>query len=399
MTGVQLVASAAVVLLGAAVASPFGEPGYVVIVMLFSLPVAAIQAPGRIVLTRQMRFSRISIIDVASMLVFYTWTISWAVAGAGVWAMATGVVCRTIASSCLFVAISGLGRIRPSLARVRELMPTIRFGIVFQLSWIAQVSLAQAANFAVGLILGVGPLGVYSLASRLIQLPLVLFQSVWHVSFPTMSHVIGSGRDAAPVVERVSRLAAVVAALVLAPFAACAPGLVPALFGDSWHDAGLLVALICIGLLLLGPVSAAVTGTLYAAGDARLVLRATVIAGTIAILVSIALMPPLGVYGIGVASVVRASLEAMILAHAVRLSRGARVAPQVASPVFIGLVAGGLGVGVDVAMGSTLAGGLIGPVVGLSAAAVGLMLVRREDLLAALGVARDAVSNARTRLA
>ena len=184
LTGVQLVASVAIFLLGTAVAAPFGEPGYVVIVMLISLPIAAIQAPGRIVLTRRMLFSRISVIDLASMLVFYTWAIAWAVAGAGVWAMATGVVCRALASSCLFVAISGLGRIRPSLARLKELAPTIRFGIVFQFSWIAQVTIMQIANFAAGFLLGVGPLGIFSLATRLMQLPLVLSSPFGTCRFP-----------------------------------------------------------------------------------------------------------------------------------------------------------------------------------------------------------------------
>jgi O-antigen/teichoic acid export membrane protein len=399
LMGVQLVASVAIVLLGAAVAAPFGEPGYVVIVMLISLPVASIQAPGRIVLTRRMLFSRISVIDLASMLVFYTWAIAWAVAGAGVWAMATGVVCRSLASSCLFVAISGLGRIRPSLARLKELAPTIRFGIVFQFSWIAQVTIMQIANFAAGLLLGVGPLGIYSLATRLMQLPLVLFQSVWHVSFPAMSHVMGSGRDAGPVVERVLRVAAVLSVLVLSPFAACAPGLVPALFGPSWSDAGYLVALGCAAMLVIGPVSAASTGTLYAAGDARSVLRATLVAGTIALLSAIGLMPFIGVYAMGVGSVVRAGLEASILARAIGDSCGARVTPQVRSPIVIGMLSGGAGVAVDVGMGSTLAGGLAGPLVALITAAVGLLLLRRDDLVAAMGIAREAVSSARMRLA
>ena len=399
LTGVQLLASVAIVLLGTAIAAPFGEPGYVVIVMLLSLPVAAIQAPGRIVLTRRMLFSRISVIDVASMLVFYTWAIAWAVAGAGVWAMATGVVCRTLASSVLFVAISGIGRIRPSLGRLRELAPTIRFGIVFQFSWIAQVTIMQIANFAAGLMLGVGPLGIYSLATRLMQLPLVLFQSVWHVSFPAMSHVMGSGRDAAPVVERVSRVAAVLAVLVLAPFAACAPGLVPALFGQSWRDAGYLVALSCAGLLVIGPVSVATTGTLYAAGDARSVLRATLIAGTIALVSAIGLMPLLGVYALSVGSVVRAVLEASILARAVQVLVRCEACGAGPSPVVIGVIAGGVGVAVDIAMGSTLAGGVVGPLVALATAAVGLLLVRRDDLLAAMGIAREAVASARMRLA
>jgi O-antigen/teichoic acid export membrane protein len=346
-----------------------------------------------------MRFSRMSLIDLVSMLVFYTWAIAWAAAGAGVWAMATGVVCRTIASSCLFVAISRLGFIRPSLARLRLLAPTIRFGIVFQFNWIAQVTIMQIANFAAGLLLGVAALGVFSLATRLMQLPLVLFQSVWRVSFPTMSSVMGSGREAAPVVERVARIASVVSVLVLAPFAACAPGLVPTLFGASWRDAGYLVALSCAGMLVLGPVSVAVTGTLYAAGDARSVLRSTLIAGSLAVAVAVGLMPAIGVFAMSVGSIVRASLEASILTQAARNACGARIAPQVAIPILIGILAGGVGVLVDVGMGSTLGGGIVGPIVAFVIAGLGLVLVRRQDLLAAMGVAREAVSSARMRLA
>ncbi len=50
-------------------------------------------------------------------------------------------------------------------------------------------------------------------------------------------------------------------------------------------------------------------------------------------------------------------------------------------------------------MGSTLAGGVAGALMALATAAVGLLLVRRNDLVAAMRIAREAVSSARTRLA
>jgi hypothetical protein len=110
-------------------------------------------------------------------------------------------------------------------------------------------------------------------------------------------------------------------------------------------------------------------------------------------------MPFIGVYAMGVGSVVRAGLEASILARAIGDSCGARVTPQVRSPIVIGMLSGGAGVAVDVRMGSTLAGGLAGPLVALITAAVGLLLLRRDDLVAAMGIAREAVSSARMRLA
>ena len=265
LAGILLLTTIFISLVLAAIALQFGTNGAIAAVMLASFPISALQAPGRVVLTRNLVFRRIAVIDVIASISFYVWAIPCALGGMGAWAMATGVVVRSAVSAGLFLAAEGIAWFPPRLAGARAMLPTIRFGIKFQLSYIAHVTTNQTFNAGAGLILGVGALGFWTLTSRLMQLPLVLFQSVWHVSFPAMSHVLAAGRDPVSILERSARMMAVVSVLTIAPFAAAAPGLIPVLFGEQWNNSGVLLPLSCLGLLLVGPVNAAALGYLYAA--------------------------------------------------------------------------------------------------------------------------------------
>jgi O-antigen/teichoic acid export membrane protein len=395
LMGVQLLGSTTVALLAGAIALQFGRNGAIAAVMLVSFPVSALQGTGRVVLTRQLKFSKISLVDVVSAIAFYAWAIPLAFAGWGAWSMATAVVVRSATSSLLFLSLSGVGRIRPSLRGVGAMMPTIRFGITFQLAWVANVAREQSLNAGAGAIMGVGPLGIWALATRLMQLPLVVFQSVWHVSFPTMSHLLNSQRDPSPILERAARIAAVVSVVVMAPFAASAPGLVPAVFGQQWEDTGAVLPLCSLGLFLIGPVSAAANGYLYAAGSPRDVVRAVVMASVVMVPLSFALMPALGVIAIGIATIVSGIIESTVLGRAVHRLCGARLLRQVAPPTVVGTVAGAAGLAVDYALGTTLAAGIVGAAVALVIALLGLLLANREELVSSVSIAREAIGNVR----
>ena len=393
--GVQLVITLGIAGPAALVATQFGRSGAIAAVMMLSLPVAAFQASPRVVLTRDLLFARIALTDLVASIVYYSWSIAGAALGMGAWAMATGDVARTTISTVLLVAMSPLGWIWPSLRNTRRLAPTIRFGIRFQLSWITHVVREHVLNLLTGVILGVAALGVWSLAARLMQLPLVLFQSVWQVSFPAMSHVLASRRDPVPILEHVTGVAAIVGVLVLVPFASAAPEIVPAVFGDQWREVGMLVPLSSLGLLLVGPVSVASTGYLYAADEPGAVLRTTVISSLIMIPVGVAAMPSLGVLALGLSSVVNGGVEAVLLSRSVHRSCGARLMKRAAPPTAIGSIAGLIGVGISTTGGDTLSRGILGAVVGLAVLIAGLSIACRTALKAAISTGLDAVRSVR----
>src|ERR671919_1726679 len=71
--GLQLAATAALALVAGAVASLFGSGGLVVAVMLAGLPIAAFQTPGKVVLSRSLRFRLLTSVDATGVVAYYGW--------------------------------------------------------------------------------------------------------------------------------------------------------------------------------------------------------------------------------------------------------------------------------------------------------------------------------------
>ena len=117
-------------------------------------------------------------------------------------------------------------RLAPSLswARVR---PLLGFGFQFQAVAVVNLLRDQATNAAVALFAGVSALGVWAVAYRILQIPLLFLGSLWRVSFPGMSRLVAAGGDAGKTVERIIGVVAVASGLLLAPLVAATPAWVP----------------------------------------------------------------------------------------------------------------------------------------------------------------------------
>jgi O-antigen/teichoic acid export membrane protein len=391
LTGIQLAITSTVSVIAVAIALQFGEAGMIASVMIVSLPLSSFQIAGRVVLIRELAFAKTSLTDALALVAFYVWSITTAVLGAGAWSMATGTVVRALVATIALVALSPVGWLWPSIRRFRELMPAVRFGLRFQLAWIIYVAREQLANVGTAAIAGVSVLGEWSLASRLMQLPLLLFQSVWQVSYPAMSHVLAGGEDAKPILEKAARIAGVAAVLILAPFAAATPELIPLVFGTQWHDAASVLPLTCLGLLLLGPVSVAAAGYLNAANRPGDPLRAVAWATGAMLPISLGLLPVIGIFALGLGWVVSGAVEAAVLAHYVRRSCGARLVARVAAPTLVGAVAGVAGVLAGEASQSPLVSSIAAAGIAFGVGLSGLLLVCRGDVFATAAVVQRSV--------
>lgn len=397
LTALQLMITSTIAVVAIAVALQFGEAGRIASVMIVSLPLSAFQIGGRVILIRELAFARTSFTDVVSMGAFYTWSITTAALGAGAWSMATGTVLRAGVSTAVLVSLSPVGWLWPSVRNIRTLMPTVRFGIRFQLAWITHTLREQVINAGTAAISGVTVLGEWSLASRLMQLPTLIFDSVWRVSYPAMAHLLAEREDPKPILEKAARIAAVAAVLVLAPFAAAMPELVPRLFGEHWSDAGAVVPLASLGLLLVGPISVSATGYLNAANRPGEVLRATLLATAVMIPVSFALLPSIGILALGIGWIVEGSISAMALARYVRRSCGARLISRVAAPTVIGAVAGAAGWLAGSAGPASIAWSIAAAGVALGVGLGGLALTCPRDVVSTFGVVRGSVRSVLVR--
>jgi len=388
--GLQFVLTGALGAGIAAAAFPFGEAGKIAAIMIAALPLTASQMPGRVVLARSMLYRRLAIVDVSALITYYAWAIAGVAAGFGVWALATASVARALTGSATMCRVSGLGFLRPRLRGARALWPLVRFGIRFQGVSMTMVVRDQTLNASTAAIAGVATLGVWSFVTRLMQVPLLFFESIWRVSFPAMSQILASKEDPAPTIERSVGVSAAGAGAMLATFAAAAPELVPFMFGGQWRSAGAVVPWACLALLVAGPISVSTVGYLYAAGEPGAVLQASLAYAAIWVGGGLALLPVVGLRGLGIGWLLGSLADAFLLARAtVRLS-AARFARPLVAPVAVAVASGAAGWLVTTSshgFGAGCAGG--GIALGLDL--VGLMLVRRALLVETVRLASRAV--------
>jgi O-antigen/teichoic acid export membrane protein len=192
------------------------------------------------------------------------------------------------------------------------------------------------------------------------------------------------GEDTRHVVERLARMTALVSAAVLAPLAASAHALVPALFGAPWAQAADPMPWACAGLMVSGPISVATAGYLYSELDARTPLRATIVNGLIWVPLTAVLIGPVGVAAAGIAWMVASWAEAVIFARALRRREALRIERVILVPVAIGFAAAVVAGITSPPLSSDLAVGVVTAGVALIAFTALSLAFNRPDVYAAV---------------
>jgi len=378
--GLQLTLTTALAGIAAAVGLAVGGAGLVVALMMIGLPIAALQTPGRVVLSRALRFRAMATVEGLGVLTYYLWAVGGVLAGLGVWALASAVVVRAVVSAGGIVRVSGLGLLGPSYRKVRELKPVIAFGIRFQAVSLTGMVREQGLNAGIAAIAGVATLGLWTLTKRLLELPVLIFEPLHRVSFPLLSRMLSQHQDPARLLDRSVAVAGTASGLVLVGLAASAPELVPAVFGEQWRDVAVILQWVCAALLVAGPISVAGVGFLYAAGSPSVVLRATALHTVVLFGVTFALLPSIGPAAIGMGSLAGAVVDAGVMAHGIRRWSTARPLLSLAPTLVVATAAAAAGLAVTEAAAPGLAAGIAG---GLTAtvAYLGLLLVVRRAVL------------------
>ena len=360
LLAVQLTAASALGVVIVAVGLQAGRTGTVTAVMACSLPLLALRAPHAIALERALDYRPIASIEFTESLTYYVW------AGMGVWGLASATVVRALAGSVLMTLASPLGVISPRVAR-GSLRSMLGFGLGFQAVGVAAVVTAQGVNLAVAWVGGVQLLGYWSLANRLLQVPFWLFQALWRVSYPMMARLRAIGEDTRPTVRRFAGITALATGAILAPLAASAHDLVPALFGHRWAPAAAPLPWASAGLLVGGPISVAAAGYLYAGRDVRTPLTATAVNGAVWVGLTVVLLRPFGIAAVGVAWMLASWTESVIFARALRRRAQVSLARFMAIPVAAAYTASGAAYLVGRALPSGLPAAVVTAAVALAA--------------------------------
>jgi O-antigen/teichoic acid export membrane protein len=359
LSALQLGVTLAMTAIAAAVAVPFGRIAWVTAIMVASMPLVALQFPGRILLERALLYQRLVAVELAQVLCFQGWAIGTVAAGFGVWGLATATVVRALTGAVVmgFVCPAGLVRPRPKFRLVK---PLVGFGLRFQAVNATWLLRDQTLNLSVAALGGVTTLGLWTLAKRLMEMPYLVLQSLWRVSFPTMSRLYGDEERSTRLVQQAVDIASVGMGLILTVLAGAAPGLVPGLFGTQWREAAVVVPWACLGLAVGGAVSVATQGYLYATGDAQAVLRATLLQSVAWLAVALPLLAPLGVASLGLGWSVAGAVEALVLGRAVGHRIPVHLFRPLRAPVLVGMASASLGWLVASRGGGTLWSGMAG---------------------------------------
>jgi O-antigen/teichoic acid export membrane protein len=395
LTGIQLAITVTLAITVGAVALQFGQGGAVTAVMILALPLTSLQSASRIMLMRGVRWELITVVDGAGTILFYTWAIGGALLGFGVWGLATGAVVRAVAGTVTIWLVSDLGLVRPTLHAPRSLMPVLSFGLRLQSAYLVIVFRDIAITFLTALIGGVAVVGIWSLARRLMEVPLVLFSSVAKVLFPTMAHALASGEPPAPMVERVARVVTVVAALTLTIFAGAAPPLVPLAFGDAWAEVGQVIPWASVAVLITSSVSVGVAAYLQADDRPQDVLRAAFTNAIPWLVATPLLIPVAGAAAVGMGWVLGAAVEAAFLARYAHRACGARILHEVAAPLSTGIAGCAAGGGLSLLLEPGARSATLGTCLGMTVTAGGLALVNYAVLCEGLGQLRNVVRRLR----
>jgi O-antigen/teichoic acid export membrane protein len=391
----QLVAALVFALATAAIAAPLGEAGQVAAVMVAALPLTAFRTPGVVLLERDLRYHSLALVEIAEVVVFQACAIPAVAAGMGVWGVAAAAVAKTAAGTAMMLWLGPIGLVTP-VPRWRRLRTMLGFAGRFQAIGVVNLVRDQGLNVGIAALVGTATLGLWSLASRLLQIPLLLFASLWQVSFPAMSRLVGAGEDPRPLIERGVSLGAVATGALLVPLVGAAPAAVPAVFGAGFEDASAVLPGSCLGLMIAGPLSVVTAGYLFAIGDAASVLRGAVLHTLAWGLVTFPLLPVAGVVAVGIGHAASSLVEAVVLSRAT--ARAGH--PRAARPLTVPTAA---------AVGAAAAGWAVAttaPTLAMAAAcallAEGLFLgvlwvVRRRALLDSVRLVGRAASAARVR--
>lgn len=194
--------------------------------------------PGAVaeaLLEREMAWGRLMWVNLAAFVLGYAVTgCLLALAGYGAWALVGSQLAQTLLRTILLL------RTRPYPKRPLidggEIRTLARFGGGYTLARLFNYGAQQGDYLVVGRVLGVAPLGFYTRAFKLMQLPATYFAAVIaKVLFPTMARVQGELDRLRMVYLTGSAVIAIVTAPLSALMIVTAPDIVEVVLGPRWR--------------------------------------------------------------------------------------------------------------------------------------------------------------------
>ena len=378
VNGVQVGGTTLIVVVATAVAVPFGSDGVAVAGMIATLPIVILRAPSLIVLERRLEYRTIALVELVESIAFYAAAVGLVAAGLEIWGVVAAMAIRSIVGTGAMLRYGPLGLIRPRWAW-SEARPLIGFGARVQVLAFIGLGREQGTNIAVAAIAGVATLGIWNLAFRVLQAPLMVVTATTRVMFPAITRLLEGDRAPRGPLERGVAVLGVAQAAIVVAVIGFAPAL-PAVVGDAWDSVPAVLAWAGLGLLVQGPVYVIAAGYLFATGEVGFLIWNTLVRTAVSLAVTLPLLPSLGAEAVGLGWFAGSVVSSLILARRIWVRARAQLLAKLLVPVAAAVAAGGAGWAIASSGSETVAHGLAG-----AAAAelllVGTLLVAARPLL------------------
>lgn len=309
-------------------------------VLLLSLPIGLLRSIPAVLLERDLRYSRLSVIESVEALSFQLVAVGLALARFGVWSFVWAALVRAIAGvlTAYFVAPWRPGiSFSPAVAG-----RLLRFGVPYQAQGVLSFTKDAMTPTFVGLLVGAAAVGYVNWAFGLAALPLAVTESVWRVTFPAFARAQQNRELLCSLIERTVRLSAILflpLSILLLP---AAPDLVHYIYTDKWAPALPAFYLFSISLWTGPLLGSTVFSAFYATGRARFALYFTVLYGVLDWGIGIPLVLLFGFTGIAVRAVIVAYGTLPLLLIALQRIVPVRVLPQIVRPLVAAMGAAAL---------------------------------------------------------
>jgi len=288
------------------------DVGSVIRVLALTCIAGGVSVIHQALLERNFRFKELAIIEIGSALSGAVVALAMAYRGYGVWALVAQQLVTVTVNSFLLMRVSP-GELKgpPDLANIRRVL---NYGKSITGFSLANFCIRNGDNFLIGRFVGAEALGAYSLAYKLMMVPLQTVSSiVCRISFPELSRLQEHNEALKARYLLLTEQIAVLAFPIMAGLAIYSDFLISTFFGAKWSDTPRLLII----LAAAGAVQTTIfpVGQLYLIkGRPGLMFRVTAIMSVITVLAFVAGIP-WGALGVAIGYVLVTLLTAPFEIH------------------------------------------------------------------------------------
>ena len=277
----------------------YNEPAsaHILAVMAGLIVLGSVALVPAALLSRQMRFVSLSIIELLSASAGIITSIAAGWLGYGYWSLVYGQIATSILNVLLLFAVT---RWRPSApTRNAGIAPLARFGLALTGSNLSTYLMTSADNMIVGAFVGKTGLGLYDRSYALVVQPLSQIMSpVGKVAVPLLSRLIEDPELYLRTFVNMLKISVLLTAPGMIVAIIFAPSIVHYVLGENWSAAAPVFAWICVGGLAVPFFSAA--GWIFVSHGKTEDQLAYSIAVSLISVTSFAIGVTWGIYGVAV---------------------------------------------------------------------------------------------------